>query len=76
MTIMVRTKRADGCENDMACRNGELNKRAVHTGWPYQTALPADACTGAQYDVVHNFCGKPSSSYPLFGNDDRSDRRR
>ena len=52
MTIMVRTKRADGCENDMACRKGELNKRAVHTGWPYQMALPADACTGAQYDVA------------------------
>jgi hypothetical protein len=40
----------------VATRKGELNKRAVDTGWPYQVALPADACTGAQYDVVHNFC--------------------
>ena len=37
-------------------RKGELNKRAVDTGWPYQVALPADACTGARYDVVHDFC--------------------
>jgi len=40
----------------MTYRKGELSKRAVDTGWPYQVALPADACTGAQYDVVHNFC--------------------
>jgi hypothetical protein len=40
----------------MINRKGELNKRAVDTWWPYQVALPADACTGAQYDVVHNFC--------------------
>ena len=40
----------------MVNRKGELNKRAVDTGWPYQVALPADACTGGQYDVVHDFC--------------------
>ena len=40
----------------MVNRKGELNKRAVDTGWPYQVALPADACTGARYDVVHDFC--------------------
>ena len=40
----------------MASRKGELNKRAVDNDWPYQVALPANACTGAQYDVVHNFC--------------------
>ncbi len=58
MTIMVMTKRAEGQESDMAYRKGELNKRESipNTGWPYQMALPADACTGAQYDVVHNFC--------------------
>ena len=40
----------------MINRKGELNKRAVDTGWPYQVALPADACTGARYDLVHDFC--------------------
>ena len=40
----------------MANRKGELNKRAVNTGWPYQVALPADACTGGRYDVVHDYC--------------------
>jgi hypothetical protein len=40
----------------MVYRKGELNKRAVDIGWPYQVALPAGACTGAQYDVVHDYC--------------------
>ena len=40
----------------MINRKGELNKRAVDTDWPYQVALPADACTGARYDLVHDFC--------------------
>ena len=40
----------------MINRKSELNKRAVDTGWPYQVALPADACTGARYDLVHDFC--------------------
>jgi hypothetical protein len=40
----------------MVYRKGELSERAVDTGWPYQGALPADACTGAQYDVVHDYC--------------------
>jgi hypothetical protein len=40
----------------MVTRKGELSKRAVETGWPYQVALPADACTGTQYDVVHDYC--------------------
>ena len=40
----------------MINRKGELNKRAVDTGWPYQVALPADACTGVRFDLVHDFC--------------------
>ena len=40
----------------MVTRKGEFSKRAVVTGWPYQVALPADAGTGAQYDVVHDYC--------------------
>ena len=49
----------------MVNRKGELNKRAVDTGWPYQVALPSDDCTGARYDVVHDF-GRGLSLCPLW----------
>ena len=28
----------------------------IDVGWPHQVALPADACTGKQYVVQHEFC--------------------
>jgi hypothetical protein len=40
----------------MVYRKGELNKAQINRGWPYQVALHADRCTGAQYKEVHGFC--------------------
>jgi hypothetical protein len=40
----------------MVYRKGELSKAQIDRGWPYQVALRADRCTGAQYDVIDGFC--------------------
>ena len=40
----------------MVRRKGELTRQGVDRGWPHQVALSADACTGKQYDVKHEFC--------------------
>jgi hypothetical protein len=40
----------------MVYRKGELIKAQINRCWPYQVALRADRCTGAQYDAVHGFC--------------------
>jgi hypothetical protein len=40
----------------MVCRKGELNKAQINRGWPFQVALRADRCTGAQYKVIKDFC--------------------
>ena len=40
----------------MVYRKGELSKTQINRDWPYQVALRADRCTGAQYAIVHGFC--------------------
>ena len=40
----------------MVYRKGELSKAQIDRDWPYQVALSADRCTGAQYAIVHGFC--------------------
>ncbi len=37
-------------------RKGELGKRALDAGWPYQVTMPADRCTGERYTAIHEFC--------------------
>jgi hypothetical protein len=44
------------CTTPMVRRKGELSRKSIDRGWPQQVALPADACTGAQYVIQHEFC--------------------
>lgn len=37
-------------------RKGELSPAAIDRGWPYQVALPASACEGGGYKLIHDFC--------------------
>jgi hypothetical protein len=43
-------------------RKGELSSAGVDRGWPHQVALPADACTGAQFHVHARFCAEKQLS--------------
>jgi hypothetical protein len=40
----------------MVYRKGELSPAAVDRGWPHQVALPASACEGCGYKIIHDFC--------------------
>ena len=40
----------------MIYRKGELSPAAIDRGWPHQVALPASACQGEGYKVIHTFC--------------------
>ena len=42
----------------MIYRKGELSPAAVDRGWPYQVALRADQCTGANFDKHRSFCAE------------------
>jgi hypothetical protein len=37
-------------------RKGELSRDGIDRGWPHQVALPASACEGGGYKVIHDFC--------------------
>ena len=39
----------------MSRLKGELTATLVDRGWPYQVALPEDACTGGNYKVHADF---------------------
>jgi hypothetical protein len=39
-------------------RKGELRTCGIDREYPYQVAMPADRCAGAQYDVIHGFCAE------------------
>jgi hypothetical protein len=40
----------------MIRRKGELTAAGIDRGWPHQVALPASACEGGGYKVIHAFC--------------------
>lgn len=40
----------------MTRRKGELSGAGIDRGWPYQVALPAGQVTGANFNIVHDFC--------------------
>ena len=40
----------------MAYRKGELSKGTIDRNWPYQIALPAARCGGANYVTIRLFC--------------------
>jgi hypothetical protein len=40
----------------MVRRKGEMSRQGIDREWPHQVALPADACSGKQYDEKHGFC--------------------
>lgn len=41
-------------------RKGELSRDGIDSGWPHQVALPASACEGGGYKVIHEFCSNLS----------------
>jgi hypothetical protein len=40
----------------MSRRKGELTAALIDRGWPYQVALPEDACSGDNYKIHADFC--------------------
>jgi hypothetical protein len=41
---------------NMSRRKGELSPARVDREWPHQVMLPANDCTGQNYNVIHEFC--------------------
>lgn len=40
----------------MSRPRGELSRTHIDREWPHQIALPADRCTGKNFDVTNAFC--------------------
>ena len=40
----------------MPYRKGELSKGMIDHDWPHQVAIPADRCTGRNWDLIREFC--------------------
>ena len=54
-------------------RKGELNKAAIHRGWPHQVAIPASDVIGAGFHPRMEFAGSMSvcKRWHTFRRDDR-----